>query len=75
MASASITITDDPNGKVEVSADFGLEIDQQSHAHGLVYALLQSVLSSSKNVTEVEDTAGDMNGESALPNKIIVPTT
>lgn len=72
MATASITISDDEDtGQVTVSADFGEKIEATSQAHGMIYTLLQSVLGSAKNYTAVEDTAGDFNGQSAEPNRII----
>jgi hypothetical protein len=72
MASASITITDDGDtGKVTVAADFGDQIDGTSQAHGMVYTLLQSVLGTAKNYTAIEDTAGDLNGQSAEPKRVI----
>ncbi len=72
MAQASITISDDEGtGQVTVSADFGDAIDGNSQAHGIVYSLLQSVLGAAKNYTAIEDTAGDLNGQSAEPSRII----
>lgn len=72
MAKASIWIEDD-GSSVIVGADFGDKLKQDSQAHQMVYTLLQSVLGTANSVTEIEDTAGDLNGESAEPSKIIVP--
>ncbi|CAB4154669.1 hypothetical protein UFOVP653_19 [uncultured Caudovirales phage] len=71
MATASITISDDESGQVTVSADFGDKLEETSQAHAMIYTLLQSVLGTAKNYTAVEDTAGDFNGQSAEPNRII----
>ena len=73
MATASITIVDDDAGGVTVGADFGDKIVNDSQAHQMIYALLQSVLGTAKSYREIEDTAGDLNGESAEPSRIIVP--
>lgn len=72
MASASITITDDEGtGQVTVSADFGDKLDDSSQAHAMIYQLLSGVLGAAKNYTAIEDTAGDLKGESAEPSRII----
>ena len=72
MASASITITDDEApGQVTVSSDFGGKLDEKSQAHAMIYQLLSGVLGAAKNYTVIEDTAGDLKGESAEPNRII----
>lgn len=73
MATASITISDDDDGNVTVGADFGDQIENESQAHQMIYALLQSVLGTAKSYKAIEDTAGDLNGESAEPSRIIVP--
>lgn len=74
MASASITITDDEaTGQVTVSADFGEKLDDSSQAHAMIYQLLAGVLGAAKNYTAIEDTAGNLNGESAEPSLIVVP--
>lgn len=73
MATASITISDDDGGNVTVGADFGDQIENESQAHQMIYALLQSVLGTAKSYKAIEDTAGDLNGESAEPSRIIVP--
>ena len=71
MAQASITITDDETGNVTVSADFGDKLEDSSQAHNMIYQLLAGVLGAAKNVTAIEDTAGNLNGESAEPSLII----
>ncbi len=72
MASATITITDDEStGQVTVSADFGEKLDDASQAHAMIYQLLAGVLGAAKNFTALEDTAGDLKGESAEPSLII----
>lgn len=74
MSTASLTITDDEaTGQVTVSADFGEQISDTSQAHQMVYVLLQSVLGNAKTVTTLEDTAGDLAGQSAEPSRIILP--
>jgi len=70
MASASITITDDPNGQVTVSADFGDKVESDSQAHGMVMQLLEAVLGTAKTYTKIEDTAPEHDAE---PSKIITP--
>jgi hypothetical protein len=72
VAKASIWIEDD-GSSVIVGADFGDKLEQDSQAHQMVYTLLQSVLGTANSVTEIENTAGDLNGESAEPSRIIVP--
>lgn len=72
MAKASIWIEDDGESVI-VGADFGDKLEQDSQAHQMIYTLLQSVLGTANSVTKIEDTAGDMNGESAEPSRIIVP--
>lgn len=68
MATASITISDDPNGQVTVSADFGDKVEADSQAHGMVMQLLEAVLGTAKTYTKVEDTAPEHNAE---PQRII----
>jgi len=70
MSKASITIEDSPDGTIQVSADFGDEINQDSQAHAMVGVLLESVLKNAKRYTTVEDTAPEMNVE---PSRIITP--
>ena len=74
MSHASITITDEEaTGQVTVAADFGEKINDASQAHQMVYVLLQSVLGNAKTVQTIEDTAGDLAGQSAEPSRIIIP--
>lgn len=73
MSTATITITDDATGEVTVAADFGDKINDASQAHNMIYVLLQSVLKNAKSVHPIEDTAGDLAGESAEPSRIILP--
>jgi len=54
MSKASITIEDSPDGTIQVSADFGDEINQDSQAHAMVGVLLESVLKNAKRYTTVE---------------------
>ncbi len=72
MAKASIWIEDDGESVI-VGADFGEKLERDSRAHQMIDTLLQSILSTAKSATEIENTAGDLNGESAEPSRIIVP--
>lgn len=69
MPKATITIEDNPDGTLNVGADFGDAIDKQSQAHGMATVLLESILSNAKTYKAVEDTAPEVNVE---PSRIIV---
>jgi hypothetical protein len=71
MAKAVITIEDTADGKIDVGADFGEAIDDNSNAHGMAQVLIQSVLANAKNYQTIEDTAPEHNIE---PSRIITPT-
>lgn len=68
MATATITLTDDADGKITVGADFGETIESESTAHSMALVLINSVLTNAKNYTTVEDTAPEVDVE---PSKII----
>lgn len=70
MPKATIFIEDNAEGSVNVGADFGDAVDEQSQAHGMAMVLLQSILTNAKTYTALEDTVPDVNVE---PSKIIVP--
>ncbi len=70
MASVTITIDDSENGQVNVSADFGDAIDDNSQAHGMAQVLLNSILTNAKHFQTIEDTAPEHNVE---PQRIITP--
>jgi len=69
MASVTITIDDSENGQVNVSADFGDAIDDNSQAHAMVQVLLESILKNAKSYQTIEDTAPEHNVE---PSRIII---
>ena len=71
MKTATITITDQPDGNVNIGLDFGDAYDQDSNAHAMAGVLVQSVLANAKSFTAVEDTAPEANVE---PSRIITPT-
>ena len=73
MATASITISDDNQGGVTIDTEYGEKLDGSSQAHQMIYALLQAILGSAPAYRKIEDTAGDLNGESAEPSRIVVP--
>ena len=70
MAEASITITDEADGKITVSADFGEAVEKDSQAHQMVSVLLESVLGNAKSYQKIEDSAPELDSE---PSRIIVP--
>ncbi|MDI1347914.1 hypothetical protein [Aquabacterium sp.] len=71
MAQVTITLTDELNGQVNVAADFGEAVVDDSQAHGMGQQLLQAILGSAERYTTVEDTAPDTNVE---PPRIITAT-
>ena len=68
MPKATIFIEDNESGGVNVGADFGEAIDDNSQAHGMAMVLLESVLRNAKNYQTIEDTVPDVNVE---PSRII----
>lgn len=70
MASVTITLNDNDDGTLNVGADFGPAIDDNSQAHGMAQVLLNSILTNAKNFTTIEDTAPEVNVE---PSRIITP--
>jgi hypothetical protein len=68
MATATITLTDDADGKITVGADFGEQVENESQAHQMALVLIQSVLTNAKNYTTIEDTAPEVDVE---PSRII----
>lgn len=59
MAIATITIEDQTDGDINVSADFGDALDKASPAHNVAAELLNAVLGQAKRVETLEDTTGD----------------
>lgn len=70
MAVATITIGDNDDGTLNVGADFGEAIDDNSQAHQMAQVLLNSILTNAANYKTIEDTVPDVNVE---PSRIIVP--
>lgn len=70
MASATITISDNDDGTLNVGAEFGEAIENDSQAHQMAQVLLNSILTNAQNFTTIEDTAPEVNVE---PSRIIVP--
>lgn len=70
MASASITITDQPDGTIKITASYGEAIDESSQAQSVVSVLLESVLGMAKTYQAIEDTATSVKVE---PSRIILP--
>jgi len=70
MAKVTIFIEDEPSGTLQVGADFGEAIDDNSQAHQMGQVLLESVLKNAKSYQTVEDTAPEHNVE---PSRIITP--
>ena len=68
MAKVTIFIEDEPSGTIQVGADFGEAIDDNSQAHQMGQVLLESVLKNAKSYQTVEDTAPETNVE---PSRII----
>ena len=68
MAKVTIFIEDEPSGTIQVGADFGEAIDDNSQAHQMGQVLLESVLKNAKSYQTVEDTAPEHNVE---PSRII----
>lgn len=70
MAVATITIGDNDDGTLNVGADFGEVIENDSQAHQMAQVLLNSILTNAANYKTIEDTVPDVNVE---PSRIIVP--
>lgn len=71
MASASITLTDDPvTGKLDMSVEFGDAFDEKSQAHSMLAVLVESVLGNARSFQKIEDTAPEIDLE---PSKIVLP--
>lgn len=70
MANVTITIEDNADGDINVSADFGESIDDNSQAHQMAQVLLNSILANAKTFQTIEDTAPEHNVE---PSRIITP--
>lgn len=70
MKTATIIITDQPDGNVNIGLDFGDAFDADSNAHSMATVLVQSVLQNAKSFTAIEDTAPEANVE---PSRIVVP--
>lgn len=67
---ATITIEDNADGTLNVGADFGQAIDDESQAHAMAQVLLESILQMAKTYKTLEDTAPEHNVE---PSRILVP--
>ena len=67
---AIITIEDNADGTLNVAADFGDAIDDDSQAHAMAQVLLESILQNAKTYKTLEDTAPEHNVE---PSRIILP--
>lgn len=70
MSTATITIEDNPDGTLQVGADFGEAVNESSQAHSMAMVLLESVLKNAKTYQAIEDTAPEHNIE---PSRIILP--
>lgn len=70
MAAVSIQISDNADGTLNVGADFGEAIDNDSQAHQMAQVLLNSILTNAQNFTTIEDTVPEVNVE---PSRIITP--
>ena len=68
MNSVTITITDQPDGNVNIGLDFGEAFDADSNAHSMATVLVQSVLANAQSFKQIEDTAPEANVE---PSRII----
>jgi hypothetical protein len=68
MAKATIWIEDneDGSGMLNVGADFGDAVDQDSQAHSMAMVLIESVLKNAKSYSTVEDTVPEHNIEPSL---------
>lgn len=70
MSSATITITDDENGRISMALDFGEAFNTESVAHGMIATLAKTVLDTAGDYRQIEDTAPEVNVE---PSHIITP--
>lgn len=70
MAQATITLSDNEDGTLNIGADFGDAIDDNSQAHGMAQVLLNSILVNAKTYQTIEDTAPEHNVE---PSRIVIP--
>lgn len=68
MSKATIFIEDNPDGTLNVGADFGDAIDDNSQAHQMAQVLLNSILTNAQTYQTVEDTVPAVNVE---PSRII----
>lgn len=70
MATASITLSDDPvTGKLDMKVEFGDAYDEKSQAHSMLAVLVESVLGNAKSFQKVEDTVPELLVE---PSSIIL---
>ena len=67
---ATITLEDNADGSLNVAADFGDVVNQDSQAHSMAMVLIESVLKNAKSYQTLEDTAPEHNVE---PSVIITP--
>jgi len=68
---ATITIEDKADGTLNVGADFGEAIDDNSQAHQMAQVLLNAVLTNAANYRTIEDTVPSVDVE---PSRIITAT-
>lgn len=70
MAKAQIFIEDNADGTLNVGADFGEAIENDSQAHQMAQVLLNSILTNAQNYQTLEDTVPEVSVE---PSRIITP--
>lgn len=68
MAKATIWIKDnaDGSGTLQVGADFGDAVDENSQAHSMAMVLLESVLQNAKSYQKMEDTVPEHDVEPSV---------
>lgn len=66
MAKVTIFIEDEPSGTIQVGADFGDAVDENSQAHSMGMVLIESVLQNAKSYQKVEDTVPEHDVEPSV---------
>ena len=66
MAKATIFIEDNENGSLNVGADFGEAVEENSQAHSMAMVLLESVLTNAKSYQKLEDTVPEHDVEPSV---------
>lgn len=66
MAKVTIFIEDEPSGTIQVGADFGDVVEQNSQAHSMGMVLLESVLQNAKSYKKMEDTVPEHDVEPSV---------